>query len=454
LITGRTAWAGSGGLFAFHADRLGPTRTTKGEIMTDARVQESSPFILVCNAACNCATELANLRRLWGRYFLRKAADDCIDIQDFGLSALAASISRLMYDLKLLKDSFPAVAWPLPAVRSLPPPTVTGTPDAASYHDTVFDMANAFLHHFAAFTQCGREILDLVDGPAVPPADLDRIFADPSLSELRNKIAQKVRFTLRNPLISSGLYGFMESVQEFDANALVARLQHEAARALATSSVQSQQMASSEPGGGKRNDGACVALEAKPDGGQGKDNVNSAPPAPDQAIGLPKQPEESVPKRLVRTDAEADSAKDTLAEPAKDPPDEAIKQPVAVAPLKGTPVVADAGHQDVMPTIPATVASAPHEATGGQAPDVNSEAPWYHEPSEPKPPDYKYGPLIGTKKQIGQWLGEKDTRTPRRLEQKAKALIAFVYRNGETTWEAWFKVEKTWEQAKIKRDFG
>ena len=422
--------------------------------MTDARVQKPSPFILVCNAACNCAAELANLRRIWGRYFLRKAADDCIDMQDGGLSLLAASISRLMYDLKLLKDSFPAVAWPLRAVWSLPPPTVAGTRDAASYHDTAFEMAYVFLCSFAARTACGCEILNLIDGPAIPQLELDRIFADPSLSELRNRIAQKVRVVLRNHLLSPGLYDFVESVQEFDANALIARLRHEAARALATSPIQSQEMASSEPGGGKRNDGACVALGAKLDEVEGKDNSDSTPPAPDEANAPPKQPEESVPERLPQTDVEADSVKHALAEPAKDPPDEATEQPTVVAPPKGPPAIAAAGDQDVTPAIPAAVMAASHDAAGERDPDGSSPAQWWHEPHEPRPPDYKHGPLIGTKKEIGRWLGEKDTPTPRRLEQKARTLTVYVYRNGETTWEAWFKEEKIWDRAKIKRDFG
>ena len=371
----------------------------------------SEPIILVCNAACTCAAELANLRRIWGRYFVRKAADDCIDMQDGGLSVLAASISRLMYDLKLLKDSFPAVAWPLRAVSSLPPPTVAGTRDATSYHDTAFDMANAFLHHFAAFTQCGLEILHLVDGPAVPPGDLDRIFANPSLSELRNKIAQKVRFILRNPLISSGLYGFMDSVQEFDADALIARIQHEAARALATSSIQSQELANSESRGCERNDGASVTPPGiRPDEGQEKDNVNSAPPAPNQAIGLPKQPEENIPERLPRTDVDADSVKHALAES--------------------------------------------HEAAGGRAAGGDSAASWYHESHEPRPADYKHGPLTGTKREISRWMGGPETKTPRRMEQKAKLGIVWVIRLGETSWEVWFKDEKIWEIADRTRRFG
>ncbi|MGA2065807.1 MAG: hypothetical protein ABSG86_12600 [Thermoguttaceae bacterium] len=65
-------------------------------------------------------------------------------------------------------------------------------------------------------------------------------------------------------------------------------------------------------------------------------------PVPDQATTPSKQPEENVPEPLPRTDAEADSAKDTLAEPTKDSPDEATEQPTVAAPTKGTPVVADA----------------------------------------------------------------------------------------------------------------
>lgn len=83
-----------------------------------------------------------------------------------------------------------------------------------------------------------------------------------------------------------------------------------------------------------------------------------------------------------------------------------------------------------------------------------SQNDWWHNPSEPKPPEYKYGPLTGTQKGIGKWLGEKQTPTSRRLKQKAKAHVVFVYRNGETTWDAWFKDQRMWELADRKRQIG
>jgi hypothetical protein len=393
-----------GELFAFHADRLGPTRTTKGEIMADARVQEPSPFILVCNAACNCAAELANLRQIWERRFSCQT-DDWIDISDGRFGVLAASISRLMYDLKLLKDSFPAVAWPLRAVSSLPPPMVAGTRDAASYHDTVFDMANAFLHQFAAFTQCGREILDLVDGPAVPPGDLDRIFPDPSLSELRNKIAQKVCFILRKPLISSGLYGFMDSVQEFDANALIARLQHEAARALATSPIQSQGI--------------------KPDEGDGKDNSEPTPSVSDQATAPSNHPEENVPERLPQTDAEADSAKHTLAEPIE------AEQPTVAAPPEGPPAVAAAGHKDTTPASQVTGEAIPHEATATRDPgriEKPRSRAWCHDTPPGKESKFTTRSISGTQKEIETAL---DMRWPTITSKQDTAFFVVDIKKGK-----------------------
>jgi hypothetical protein len=80
--------------------------------------------------------------------------------------------------------------------------------------------------------------------------------------------------------------------------------------------------------------------------------------------------------------------------------------------------------------------------------------PWWHDPSELRPKEYQHGPMIGMKKDICQWLGEKATRTPRRLEQKARSGQVFVIRHTERSWEVWFKDERVWEQADRKRRFG
>jgi hypothetical protein len=62
--------------------------------------------------------------------------------------------------------------------------------------------------------------------------------------------------------------------------------------------------------------------------------------------------------------------------------------------------------------------------------------------------------MIGMKKEICRWLGEKPTRTPRRLQQWAKASMVWVIRHGETSWEVWFKDQRRWELAESERKYG
>ena len=86
---------------------------------------------------------------------------------------------------------------------------------------------------------------------------------------------------------------------------------------------------------------------------------------------------------------------------------------------------------------------------------TGSAGNWWHEPGEKRPPEYQYGPLMGTKKEVGRWMGEKDTPNPRRLEQKARKGILFVVRCDHTVWEVWFKDQKSWERiASVARDRG
>ena len=78
---------------------------------------------------------------------------------------------------------------------------------------------------------------------------------------------------------------------------------------------------------------------------------------------------------------------------------------------------------------------------------------WFHDPSEPRPPEYKHGPITGQKKEICTWMGEKPGPNMRRLNQKANR-TAWVIRHSETSWEVWFKDERTFQSADSNRRFG
>jgi hypothetical protein len=84
----------------------------------------------------------------------------------------------------------------------------------------------------------------------------------------------------------------------------------------------------------------------------------------------------------------------------------------------------------------------------------SDDGQWWHEPSEPRPVEYKYGPLTGQKNDICQWMGEKKTPVPRKLEEKAKRGMVWAIRHGRTTWEVWFKDERAWETTDRKRRYG
>ena len=85
---------------------------------------------------------------------------------------------------------------------------------------------------------------------------------------------------------------------------------------------------------------------------------------------------------------------------------------------------------------------------GEQIPETEKagEAKWWHDPSEKRPADYKFGPIQGTEAFLGQCFGEKPTPTPRRLKTKAKSIV-YVVKHGKGEWEMWFKVESTYATA-------
>jgi hypothetical protein len=99
------------------------------------------------------------------------------------------------------------------------------------------------------------------------------------------------------------------------------------------------------------------------------------------------------------------------------------------------------------------VGLAPESADNAHAGVPNDEA-WWHTQTEQRPAEYKYGPTTGTKAELSHWLGEKKTKTPRRLEQKARSGLVWVIRNAETSWEMWFKDEVIFDAVTRKRKFG
>jgi hypothetical protein len=78
---------------------------------------------------------------------------------------------------------------------------------------------------------------------------------------------------------------------------------------------------------------------------------------------------------------------------------------------------------------------------------------WWHEPTEPRPKEYQHGPITGQKKAICNWMGEKDGPNMRRLNQKANKTV-WVIRHSETSWEVWFKDERTYQSVDNNRRFG
>lgn len=87
-----------------------------------------------------------------------------------------------------------------------------------------------------------------------------------------------------------------------------------------------------------------------------------------------------------------------------------------------------------------------------QAEEKIATESWWHDSSEVRPPEYKHGPMIGQKKQICAWMGEKPSKNMRRLEQKANKAV-WVIRLSETSWEVWFKDERTYQAADNQRRF-
>ena len=93
--------------------------------------------------------------------------------------------------------------------------------------------------------------------------------------------------------------------------------------------------------------------------------------------------------------------------------------------------VRDSGSKDQLTTAAGIV--------GGNK--TGAGASWRHLPSEPKPDQFREGPLRGINKDLCLAMGEKPTHNHRRLQQKAKAGLVWVVSQtpGCRTLEVWFK---------------
>jgi hypothetical protein len=85
--------------------------------------------------------------------------------------------------------------------------------------------------------------------------------------------------------------------------------------------------------------------------------------------------------------------------------------------------------------------------------DAGGNRKWWHEPTEQRPTEYKYGPITGQKKDICTWMGEKPSRNMRRLNQKANKTVWVIKLAGKQ-WEVWFKDDRTFQSADSNRRFG
>jgi hypothetical protein len=85
---------------------------------------------------------------------------------------------------------------------------------------------------------------------------------------------------------------------------------------------------------------------------------------------------------------------------------------------------------------------------------ANDDNKWYHKPTDPRPTEYKYGPITGTKKEICTWMGESPNRNMRRLAQRANNNTVWVIRLAGKQWEVWFKDDKTFQDTNRNRCYG
>lgn len=185
-LVNQAAWAGFGELFAFHADRLGPTRTTKGEIMANSDLTE---------AVCHAVVTAHSLVKLG------QGSDGC------DLPSLVVSLVESL-DKHLVKSNDLAKHDPFIGQYDRPPESVSGT-SGASHHAIGRNLAGRV---FSEICSAADVLLwtEVLTGKA-PRFDFGRISRNWS----------RVKAYLRN------------DAPEFDGGRLVANIQDEAARTAA-----------------------------------------------------------------------------------------------------------------------------------------------------------------------------------------------------------------------------
>jgi hypothetical protein len=72
---------------------------------------------------------------------------------------------------------------------------------------------------------------------------------------------------------------------------------------------------------------------------------------------------------------------------------------------------------------------------------------------EEKPPEYKFGPLCGKKKDVSLWIRGTPLKNDRILNQKKKSARIWVIRRLAEL-EVWFKVEDDFRRAEHNRQSG
>jgi pyrimidine deaminase RibD-like protein len=194
---------------------------------------ELDPIECACRAACGCAAGVDELREVWNSQI-----DAPEEIAHF--EGIVATVLRLVYHIRRSKDLFPPVATVVRAVRPEPPAPLLGVPSGASYHDMAIAKAEQTLWCFSPYAHCGKEVLDLTSStaPVVVPAELQRLFNDESPGSLRDRITKKLQEARRVPFLWDQLCKSMQRIEKFDAVALVAAIEHEAALAKVASGRQ------------------------------------------------------------------------------------------------------------------------------------------------------------------------------------------------------------------------
>lgn len=74
---------------------------------------------------------------------------------------------------------------------------------------------------------------------------------------------------------------------------------------------------------------------------------------------------------------------------------------------------------------------------------------WCHDPSEDRPSTFRFGPLIGYKRDLAAAIlsGKQDTRT---LNTMGRNKVLWIVKNSRCEYEVWFKVESRYSEAKTR----